>query len=120
MYNTTIKLKPKNYYKLYGGIIDPNAVKKSKKIANKLQKLKHNSDKTQAIAQKSIKHLLDIANNTTDITQSIITNAYRILAPNNKQILQKTNKKYKLKPNKKTKKHKKHKKYTNEWDLYNK
>jgi len=116
MYNITKKNKRKKMHILSGGILDPKVLKKSKKIAKKLQKLKVNSDKTQAIAKNSLSHILDIASNTSDIAQNAIINTYKILAPNKKVFKninnQFTNKKLlnpKNKLNKKTKKHKKHK-----------
>lgn len=116
MYNITKKNKRKKMHILSGGILDPKVLKKSKKIAKKLQKLKINSDKTQSIAKDSLSHILDIASNTSDIAKNAIINTYKILAPN-KRVLkninnQFTNKKLqnpKNKLNKKTKKHKKHK-----------
>lgn len=130
MYNITKKNKRKKKHNLSGGILDPKVLKKSEKISKKLQKLKINSDKTQLIAKDSLSHILDIANNTSDIAKNAIINTYKILAPNKRALKninnQFTNKKLqnpKNKLNKKTKKHKKHKKhkkYTNEWDLYNK
>ena len=97
MYNITKKNKRKKMHILSGGILDPKVLKKSKKIAKKLQKLKVNSDKTQAIAKNSLSHILDIASNTSDIAKNAIINTYKILAPNKK-----------TKKHKKNIKHKKH------------
>ena len=111
MYNITKKNKRKKMHILSGGILDPKVLKKSKKIAKKLQKLKVNSDKTQSIAKDSLSHILDIASNTSDIAKNAIINTYKILAPNKKVLKninnQFTNKKlqnHKNKLNKKTKK----------------
>jgi hypothetical protein len=107
MPNITQKIKSKKQYNLSGGIFDPKVLKKSKKIANKLQKLKINSDKTQLIAKNSLSHILDIASNTSDIAQNAIINTYKILAPN-KKVLKNINNQFtniNLKPKKKTKKY---------------
>ncbi len=121
MPNITQKIKSKSPYNLSGGIFDPKVLKKSKKIANKLQKLKINSDKTQVIAKNSLSHILDIASNTSDIAQNAIINTYKILVPN-KKVLKNINNQFtniNLKPKKKTKKYKRRKNYTNIWDYYN-
>jgi hypothetical protein len=121
MPNITQKIKSKKRYNLSGGIFDPKVLKKSKKIANKLQKLKINSDKTQLIAKNSLSHILDIASNTSDIAQNAIINTYKILAPN-KKVLKNINNQFtniNLKPKKKTKKYRRRKNYTNIWDYYN-
>jgi len=121
MYNITKKNKRKKMHILSGGILDPKVLKKSKKIAKKLQKLKVNSDKTQAIAKNSLSHILDIASNTSDIAQNAIINTYKILAPN-KKVLKNINNQFtniNLKPKKKTKKYRRRKNYTNIWDYYN-